>query len=262
VVADNWDAVVTTASARATQTNEPARCASLLPELSRIDEPVALLEVGAAAGLCLLPDRYSYRYSSPVGTHELHPADGPSDVVLECRVDDPTVVPARMPRVTWRAGIDLSPLDVADPDAVAWLTTLIWPGPDHAARVARLTGAASLAALDPPRIVRGDLLDATVPMAASAPEDATLVLFHSAVLLYLDADARAAFRDLALSLGERLGRRVRWVSNESIGTHPDVDAQVPPGTDLSHRFVQSVDGAPTALAGQHGAVYETAPFAH
>ncbi|MDZ8172949.1 DUF2332 domain-containing protein [Microbacterium xanthum] len=255
-----WDAVVTGAAARATQTNEVGRCATLLPVLSRIEGPIALLEVGTAAGLCLLPDRYSYRYTSPAGSHDLHPDDGPADVVLECRVDDPADVPVRMPQVTWRAGIDVSPIDVADPEAVAWLATLVWPGPDHDARVARLTGAASLAAPDPPRIVRGDLLEATAPTAATAPEDATLVLFHSAVLLYLDAAARAAFRRLALSLGERLGRPVRWVSNESLGTHPDVDAQVPRGTDTSHRLVQSVDGIATALAGQHGAVYETAPF--
>jgi len=44
--------------ARSTQTNEPARCATLLPVLARLAPPLALLEVGAAAGLCLLPDRY------------------------------------------------------------------------------------------------------------------------------------------------------------------------------------------------------------
>ena len=31
--------------------------------------------------------------------------------------------------------------------------------------------------------------------------------------------------------------------------------------DTGQRFVQTVDGRPVALAGQHGAVYETAPFA-
>ena len=28
----------------------------------------------------------------------------------------------------WRAGIDLNPLDVADPDDVHWLSCLVWPG--------------------------------------------------------------------------------------------------------------------------------------
>ncbi len=36
-----------------TQTNEPGRCAVLLPLLAALPQPLALLEVGASAGLCL-----------------------------------------------------------------------------------------------------------------------------------------------------------------------------------------------------------------
>jgi hypothetical protein len=41
---------------RSTQTNEPGRCAALLPVLAGLPQPLALLEVGASGGLCLLPD--------------------------------------------------------------------------------------------------------------------------------------------------------------------------------------------------------------
>jgi Uncharacterized protein conserved in bacteria (DUF2332) len=44
---------------RRTQTNEPARCAVLLPALAQLPGPVALIEVGASAGLTMLYDRYS-----------------------------------------------------------------------------------------------------------------------------------------------------------------------------------------------------------
>src|SRR3984885_2429746 len=47
---------------RRTQTNEPARCAVLLPVLAGLPQPIALIDVGASAGLTLLFDRYSYDY--------------------------------------------------------------------------------------------------------------------------------------------------------------------------------------------------------
>ena len=58
----NWDAVSDVMRHRRTQTNEAGRCAVLLPVLARLPQPLALLEVGASAGLCLYPDRYGYRY--------------------------------------------------------------------------------------------------------------------------------------------------------------------------------------------------------
>ncbi|NYE20947.1 DUF2332 family protein [Microbacterium immunditiarum] len=255
----NWDRVLQIASERSTQTNEPNRCATLLPVLSRIDGPVALLEVGAAAGLCLFPDRYAYEYSTPTTTRHVEPHEE-SLVRLACRVDDDSVVPEHVPEVVWRRGIDLAPIDARDPEEVEWLATLVWPGPDHDARVTRLRAAAAVAASDPPEIIRGDLLETVTDAAAAAPHDATLVVFHSAVLLYLEAPGRERFAGFMAGLRTAIGRRVVWLSNESRGTLPGVDARLPGGLDTSRRFVQSVDGVPIALAGQHGATYETAPF--
>lgn len=257
---ENRVRVIATAMARTTQTNEPNRCATWLPPLSLIEGPIALLEVGAAAGLCLYPDRYSTQYAIPSGPIRVDPDGGPSSVTLECTLDDASAAPARMPDVVWRRGIDLNPIDAADPDAIAWLATLVWPGPHHDVRVARLHAAAAIVAADPPEIVRGDLLQRLEDVAATAPPDATLVVFHSAVLLYLDADQRRRFADLIAGLGRSIGRNVVWLSNETMGTLPEIDAQVPPDADTSHRFVQTRDGRAIALAGQHGAIYETIPF--
>ena len=257
---EHWDGVVATGAMRSVQTNEANRCATWLPPLSRIEGPVAVLEVGAAAGLCLYPDRYSVEYTTPNGARRVDPPAGPSDVVLSCAVDDEASIPSRYPEVVWRRGIDLDPIDVADADAIDWLANLIWPGPDHDVRVARLRAAAAVAASDPPEIVRGDLLERLTDVAAAAPSDATLVVFHSAVLLYLDAGQRRRFADLMAGLGAAIGRRVVWLSNETMGTLPEIDALVPGGTRTDHRFVQTWDATPIALAGQHGAVYETAAF--
>jgi hypothetical protein len=218
---------------RRTQTNEPARCATLLPVLAALPQPLALLEVGASAGLTLLPDRYGYDYAG----RTLSNGD-PAAPVLRCRPRGPVPVPDALPQVVWRAGLDLNPLDVTDPDDLAWLRCLIWPGePD---RRERLEAATALARRDPPRIVRGDLVDDLPALAAQAPAHATLVVFHSAVLPYVEPARR---REFAAAVG-RLD--AVWLSNEAPGVLGDpVDAPAPPpGSDA---FVLVRDGR-TALA--------------
>lgn len=233
---DRWEQVRGTILTHATQTNEAARCAALLPFLSELRQPLALVEVGASAGLCLLPDRYSYRYDD--GTR-LDPAGGPSDVVIPCHLGPSIAAPRRLPEVVWRAGIDLAPLDVCDDDAAAWLEALVWP--EHDDRRARLRAAVGVARRDPPRLVAGDLVESLPALAAEAPRDATLVVFHSAVLAYVDAEARAAFQQLVTALPGH------WISNEGAGVLP-----VTSGMAADRGFVVTVDGVPRAYADPHG----------
>ena len=61
------DTLVAETAHRLTQTNEVGRCAPLVAALAGIEGPVALLEVGASAGLCLLADRYRYRFCTNDG---------------------------------------------------------------------------------------------------------------------------------------------------------------------------------------------------
>src|ERR1043166_8704703 len=131
---------------RATQTNEPARCAVMLPLLARLPQPLALIEVGASAGLCLLPDRYGYDY----GRRRI--AGRP---VFPCHASAATPLPDRQPEIVWRAGLDLNPIDLADGNQLAWLRTLVWP--EQTERLARLDAAIAVARRDPPRLMRGDL---------------------------------------------------------------------------------------------------------
>jgi hypothetical protein len=62
----HWEQIREVILTRSTQTNEVGRCATVLPLLASLRQPLALIEVGASAGLCLLPDRYSYRYTTSV----------------------------------------------------------------------------------------------------------------------------------------------------------------------------------------------------
>jgi hypothetical protein len=234
----------TTILERATQTNEVGRLATLYPAFAGLGRaPLALLEVGASAGLCLYPDRYSYRWTFPDGT-SLETVRGRA--LMECATtgDPPSSV---LPPVAWRAGIDLSPVDVTDDDAVRWLETMVWPEQEE--RRERLRRAVAIARADPPYLVRGDLLDALPTLVEQAPPDATLVVFHSAVIAYLEAADRQRFAAMMTDL-VRDGR-CHWVSNEGPRVLP---AHVPAGVDVPFgRFVLAVDGRPVALTHGHGA---------
>jgi hypothetical protein len=179
---------------RRTQTNEAARCAFMLPLLAALPQPLALLEVGASAGLCLLPDRYGYDYDDGALTL------GSGPPVLPCRTENDPPLPQQLPEIVWRAGLDLDPIDVFDEDRIRWLELLIWPGMEH--RLETLRSAVDVARRDPPRLVQGDLTTSDLDeLAAEAPSDATLVIFHTAVLYYVPLDGRATFREKVAELG-------------------------------------------------------------
>ena len=229
----NWPAIEAELRIRATQTNEAGRCAVLLPVLAALPQPLALLEVGASAGLCLYPDRYAYRY----GDHR-------SARALRCSTARPPEWrrPPRRPEVVWRAGLDLNPLDVTDPADVAWLDALIWP--EHAHRRARLRAAAAVAAAEPPLLVRGDLVDDLPALAARAPAGATLVVFHTVGAVPGAAPRREAFAEVVRGLPGH------WIANEAPGVLPYDALPEPPGEALHN--VLALDGTPLAWTRPHG----------
>jgi hypothetical protein len=239
-ILDNQPALAALMLARSTQTNEPGRCAVLLPVLARLPQPLALLEVGASAGLCLLPDRYAYDY----GGHRLGVAAGAP--VLRCATNAATKLPASLPEIVWRAGLDLAPIDVRDADQTAWLETLVWP--EQTGRLARLRAAIAIAAADPPRIVQGDLRTDLARLAAEAPPHATLVIFHTAVLAYVAERAdREAFARVAMQQGKI------WISNEHAQVFPALAAQAPAPRG---RFLLACNGRPLAWTDPHGAAMD------
>ncbi|MPZ32652.1 MAG: DUF2332 family protein [Rhodospirillales bacterium] len=238
MVASRADELRATMLKRSTQTNEPARCAVLLPLLAALPQPLALIEVGASAGLCLLPDRYGYDW----GHARLAPAS-PGAPIFRCAATGPVSLPVAPPRIVWRAGLDLNPLDVMSDEDTAWLEALIWPEQDD--RRHNLQAALAMARREPPRVVRGDLLADLAPLMAEAPTDATLVVFHTAVLAYVSSiEARTRFVDSV-----RQSRAV-WISNETPAVFPDIAARAP--ASPRGRFLLAVDGEPKAWTGPHG----------
>lgn len=235
-VLDRWGEVSATMLARRTQTNEARRCTAWLPALAGLPQPLALLEVGASAGLCLLPERYAYGYDAL-------PVLGSSGLVLTCTTTGPVPFPQALPSIVWRRGLDLSPLDVRSDEDVRWLRSFIWP--EETDRFALLDGAVAIARAAPPPIAVGDLTTDLAAVAAGAPADATLVVYHSAVLAYLTDEQRNAFRQEVADLAA--ARPTVWLSNEGPGVV--VDLPVPDG---SVPFVLARDGRPLATTSPHG----------
>jgi hypothetical protein len=161
--------------------------------------------------------------------------------VLDCALTG-TTPPDRLPTVVWRAGLDLNPLRVTDPADRDWLEALIWP--EHQHRRDRLRAAAAVAAGDPPLLIRGDLADDLPALAARAPADATLVVFHTSVLYQVPPARRDAFRSSVRTAGGH------WISVEG----PDVIPfdGLPPAPDDAFHNVLALDGVPLAWTRAHG----------
>jgi hypothetical protein len=243
LVAAHADEIAATMAVRSTQTNEPARCATLLPVLARLPQPLALLEVGASAGLCLLPDYYAYSYG---GAREVEPGAtcGIEPPRFSCRAGAGTPLPERNVEVAWRAGLDLSPVDLSDDAEVRWLEALVWPGEEY--RLPRLRAACEAARAVSPRVVRGDLRSDLAALAAQAPEHATLVVFHTAVLAYVrDAADREAFARSVAEVG------AVWIANEGPSNIPGVAAPPTAHPDPA-AFLLCVDAEPVAWTDGHG----------
>ncbi len=224
---------------RSTQTNEPGRCAVLLPVLAHLPQPLALIEVGASAGLCLLPDHYGYDY----GETRLAPKSRPC---FPCVPSQGTPLPSELPQIVWRAGLDLNPLEPSDRQDRAWLEALVWP--EQYDRLQRLREALAVADKLKPRVERGDLRRDLTSLAAQAPPEATLVIFHTAVLAYVASAAeRQAFADEAVELADF------WIANERPRVFPKVAGRM----DVAGReFLLSVNGTPTAWTDPHGAAID------
>jgi hypothetical protein len=231
---------------RSTQTNEVGRLATLMPALgllgNLLEGPLSLLEVGASAGLCLYPDRYDYRWTGGA----LVGSGGPT---LRCVTVGDLPVPSRHPDVAWRGGIDLNPLDVGDEAQMAWLTNLVWPEQDD--RRARLRSAIAVARADPPFLVRGDLVERLPAVLDEARRHGTPVVFHSAVIAYLEPDDRQRFHRQMRDLVD--DGACHWISNEGKHVLPEITATGPAAPEDNQAFVLAIDGRAVAWTHGHGA---------
>lgn len=211
--AERADALAATVASRSTQTNEVGRCALLLPALATIAGevgPLAWVDVGASGGLNLQLDRFAYTYR-PGGT-----VGDLVDVHLEIDTRGAVPVPARMPPIARRLGLDRSPIDLLDPIEARWLRACVWA--DQHDRFRRLDGAIAVAADHPVEVRRGDAVDDLPALLDDLAGAGHPVITNSWVLNYLPP----ARRDDYVAVLDRAGRArdLSWVFVESPADAP------------------------------------------
>ena len=197
-----------------TQTNEAARCAGLLLGLAQIDGPISLIEVGASAGLCMIPDYYSYRFGDTVIVPQHAGDDAPE---ITCGFSGVMPNGADEVDIVWRRGIDLHPIDLSDAEQRQWLETLVWPSQTE--RLKRVQAVMQTAEQQNLQIDEGHVQDRLADAVAAAPAASTIVVYHAAVMNYLAPQEVAAFRELLESLS------VAWLFQENRLLFPDLLAE-------------------------------------
>lgn len=198
LVASFEDEVRRRIESRATQTNEPGRCAALRPAVARVGArlggPLALIELGTSAGLLLHLDRYRYRY----GDQAVGPAS--AGVTISTQVRTPIPPQPALAPIAARVGIDRSPLSPAAPEDARWLKACVWP--EHVSRLVRLDAALAIAREHGDvEQVTGDLHAELAPAVERFDRDVAVCVFHSAALAYLDDEARSGIEATLDELG-------------------------------------------------------------
>jgi hypothetical protein len=210
------DEIGRTLRERRVQTNEPGRCAALLLGLAEAQrrvggQPLHLIDLGCSAGLQLLFDHYDYHLvlsdGASVQLPAVHTHDAISPPVVRTRVHGGWRgrIPASVPQVTNRVGVDLRPLDLSEADDRLWVRSFVWP--EERERAARMEGAVAVAARVCPRIITSDLI-AALPRVLDEFAGAPVCVFHSHTRVQLsEADQQAM--DQIVDTAVRAGRCVR-----------------------------------------------------
>lgn len=176
-----------------TQTNVVRRCTCLLPAFSMVQResgsPLALIDVGASAGLNLNVDRYRYRYLRG-GQEEATWGHAEARVELEAELRGVGAMPplADDLSVWFRGGIDVNPIDLRNDDELIWLRALIWP--EHVERHQRLIDGAHELARSPVDLRAGDAAELLPEMIADAPADAALTVYSTVALYQIPTAGR------------------------------------------------------------------------
>jgi hypothetical protein len=178
--------------ARPVQQHMPQNALSLLRGLAMLGQrKVRLFELGACAGLTLIPDKYlwvgpNWQWGDAESTVRLA-ADGPAPETV-------TIVE--------RAGCDLNPLDVSDPHDVRVLRS--YSTEELPVAEMDLLDAISLASRERVSVDKGDAATWLEQKLTTTAPDVTTVIWHSYFWGFLSAHQQAAIEAQIASAAQRM----------------------------------------------------------
>ncbi|UOE53850.1 DUF2332 domain-containing protein [Cytobacillus oceanisediminis] len=175
--------------AKIVQTNEVRRCAYLYPVFAWIfqqtEKPLALIEIGTSAGLQLLWDKYSYSYGT--GKTFGNPSAN-VHLTSEIKGGHVPILPAELPPVASRTGVDLHINDLNNGEDFLWLKSLIWP--EHQERRTLFEKAAQCVKANPISLIEGDGVELLPSLIEGIPEEHSICVFHTHVGNQMPAEVK------------------------------------------------------------------------
>lgn len=279
-------ALVTALTTATVQANDPRRLGPVVPLVAAlaesVDRPLGLVDVGASAGLCSIPDRVTLDYRVAAGdapdidpdrtpvamsrpgargrdvrqgvrhrTVRMHtaPAEDPS-IHLVADASGVLPAPAAAPiRIAARVALDPHPIDPWAPDALDRLSQAV--PPEALDRIALMRAAMSATRTVPPVRVTGRVPDDLDRAVDALPAGCEPVVLTTGTLVYVPGAARQQVVDRIRDRG------LRWIALERTGILTGVASTLPDDVDPADPdafATLSLDGRAVAVSDAFGTV--------
>ncbi|MDB6426668.1 DUF2332 family protein [Curtobacterium sp. 20TX0008] len=245
-------AFVTALALSTVQANDPRRLGPVVPLFAALaaadPRPLGLVDAGAAAGLCSIPDRVTLDHRTGDGTVRVHTAVAEPSVHLTVDASGAVPEPAGTPiRIGARVALDPNPIDLAEPGAFDRLVEAV--PPEATDRTALMREAARATLVVPPVRIRGTLPGDLDRALDALPDGVRPVVLTTGTLVYVPGADRQRVVD-------RLAERgVHWVAVERTGILRGVAATLPDDVDPADPdafATVSLDGVATAVCDPFG----------
>ncbi|MFS2074944.1 DUF2332 family protein [Curtobacterium sp. CT11-133] len=247
-------ALIAALASATVQANDPRRLAPVVPLFAalaaRVGRPLGLVDAGAAAGLCSIPDRVTLDYV--VGARSevvrMHTASVEPGLHLVATASGAVPAPAAGTiEVRARVALDPNPIDLAGPGAFDRLVEAVPPEATDRTALMREAARATLAA--PPVRIRGTLPGDLDRALKALPDDVVPVVLTTGTLVYVPGPDRQRFVDRVRERG------VHWIALERTGILSGVAATLPDDVDPADPdafATASLDGVALAVSDPFG----------